>query len=159
MRSTITDQKHNITVLMEQLQYHEIKAVHVSFSGSNDSGDVTIARLEALTPKEEIPEGLLDLVRVPKAKMPEVFEFGIDGKARVRDWKTNPPSLRELLVDVCYEELEARHGGWEINAGSVGNIILTPLAHYYKTQQIVFHIEYGYADSSYDYEDEEYNDE
>lgn len=160
MKSTASAHEFNVSLLMEQLRHHEIKAVHVAFSGCNDSGDVTITRLEPLTPEEEIPEGLLDHLRIPNAQiLSEIFEFDSAGNCRPRDWRAKPPTLRELINDICYDKLEIQHAGWELDAGASGTIIFTPLADYHKTQPIVINIEYGTADSEYNYYDEEYNDE
>lgn len=153
--TTVLDQKHNLDLLLSKLQYHEIKSVTLSFRGSNDSGDLTIDEIEALDDDEEIPERLLDHTHVLGAKMSNAFD-GATGKER--DWIKKPPTLKELIDEVCLAELESQHGGWEIDVGSSGTISITPLAHFDNKKPFVVEC-WQNDDSDYDYEEEEYNDE
>lgn len=154
------DQKHNKALVLEQLRYHEIKRVCVSFTGSGDDGQIDIASATAIDPEENANAmTLLRSVKVKNTKMPETYEnYGGVGTAVLRDWEKKPPTLAELVEEVCYRELENQHGGWEIDVGHSGNIVIEPLAAFESRQPFVLDI-WENDDDDYDYESEEYNDE
>lgn len=152
------DMQHNKELMLEKIRYHEIKSVCVTFSGSNDSGDLHVAKLEPLSEDEaDLFGNTLETVLVPEAKMPTRYEYNKD-ESVLRDWKKKPATLKEVIEEVCYYELELAHGGWEINDGSYGTITIEPLAKFHDRDRIHFDVNY-YAPDDYDYDDDEYNDE
>jgi hypothetical protein len=136
---------YNRALLLEQLRYHEIKRLVVSFSGSNDSGSCDIAEIISLD-DERLKCEILNVVTVPTAKMSTQFEFG----GKERDWTVKPATLTELVYEVCEEELERSHGGWEINAGFFGRDCLRASAHFEKRETMC--VECWQNDDDYDYE-------
>ena len=150
--------EHNMTVMLETLRQNEIKEVVVNFSGSNDSGGVDIGNVTPLDGDPTHSTLLLDDIKVPAANMPPRMLFlpGPDHKMAARDWKAVPPTLHELILEVCEQELEAAHAGWEIDAGSCGSIHIEPLAEFHDEKPFLINI---VENDDYDYEDEEYNDE
>lgn len=145
--------KHNLNLLLDQLRYHEIKRLCVSFSGSNDSGDVYITAIKSIDDDVKLDVEYLRTITVAGAsQMSDMWEG-----SQKRDWKKKPPTLHDLAYEVCWAELEASCGGWEIDNGSCGEFIFEPLATLEKRDPVIFHFSHNERD--YDYEDEEYNDE
>lgn len=146
--------KRNLDILLEQLRYHEIKRLCMSFSGSNDSGDVYITDIKSIDDDVKLDADYLRSVNVTGACMSDMYEEG----GKLRDWEKKPPTLHDLAYEVCWAELEANCGGWEIDSGSCGDFVFEPLAPLDKREPVLFSVSYNERDD-YDYEDEEYNDE
>lgn len=146
--------KHNLAILLEQLRYHEIKRLCVSFSGSGDSGDVYVTEIKSIDDDVKLDTEYLRTITVTgDPHMSDMWEG-----SQKRDWKKKPPTLHDLAYEVCWAELEASCGGWEIDNGSCGEFVFEPLATLSKGEPVIFNFSYNEPD--YDnYEDEEYNDE
>lgn len=161
VKDWVGDQKHNMQLMLDQLHYHEIKEVRVQVQGANDEGQIYIE--SACTVDDEENDAVINLLRgikVSHTKMPEQYDnYGGVGTAILRDWDKNPPSLAELIEEVCYRELEHTRGGWELNGGSSGHIYIEPLATFENRKPFVVDICENYDHRGYDYDDEEYNDE
>ena len=157
----LTNHDKNKKLLLDKLGYYEIKKVVVDFSGSGDSGslgDITVYPLDEET--ETTAEALGDIF-VPAAVMSPEIDWSTSPPTE-RDWKKNPASLKDLLEEVCYQELETGYAGWEINGGTSGSITFVPLAAQFSPnkKQISVAIEFHEdEDDDYDYESEGYNDE
>lgn len=148
-----------IELVIEALEYHEIKHVVVTYSGSGDSGSIDNITAESIDDDVVIKQKDLEAILVPKASklMPPRFSFE-KNEAKPRDWPKNPPSLYELIEEAAYDLLEADHAGWEINAGAYGSIVFTAHAKHFGVLPVVVDFNENYEE--YDgYEEEEYNDE
>jgi len=147
--------RHNLTLLLDALRYHEIKRMRVSFRGSGDSGDIYVTKIESIDDDVKLDDEYLRSSYVTGAHMSEMWEGG-----NKRDWTKKPPTIYDLAYEVCWAELEASCGGWEIDNGSSGEFIFEPLAPLQKRDQVIFHFSHNERDYDYsDYEGEEYNDE
>lgn len=145
--------QHNLKLLLEQLRYHEIKRICVSFSGSGDSGDVYVTEVKSIDDDVKLDTEYLRTITVTGTPhMSDMWEGD-----KKRDWKKKPPTLHDLAYEVCWAELEASCGGWEIDNGSCGEFIFEPLAALSERDPVIF--SFSYNEREYDYESEEYNDE
>lgn len=148
-----SDIDYNRALLLEKLRYNEIKTLKVCFSGSNDSGDLDIAEIVSVD-EDDLKIDFLKGITVPEAKMPPTPAFDVPGE---RDWKKNPATLYELIVEQCYSELESQHGGWEIDQGLSGEFVFEPLAGHTGREKMTLQV-WDTEHDDYDYEDEEYDD-
>lgn len=145
--------------LIQALFDNEIKTVIAYFSGSGDSGEITPITVVPVDDEIEIDEFTLEQIMLRNylpANHDDVTEWGR------RDFDARPMSLHELILWVCYDALARAHGGWEIDAGSFGQILINvPLGGRASDDVNALTIEYHESnDDSYnDYDEEEYNDE
>ena len=154
--------KNNREILLQVLFENEIKSVIAHFSGSGDNGEISTLEVTSVDDELEVDESTLTqiLLRgVVPAGEDSTMQW-VNGTYRKRDFDKQPMTLHEWVLLVCYEELSEAHGGWEINAGSYGKIIIAvPLGgREYSLEALA--IEYYEYDEDYESEDEEeYNDE
>lgn len=102
-RSAIADQEIAAmkAVLLPQLAAHGIVTVEIRFDGYGDSGAIEQTTFfGADTKVMECPD----------------VDVGREGKDTVK--------LASLLEDFAYEALERHHGGWEINEGAFGELLI-----------------------------------
>jgi hypothetical protein len=149
--------------LMQSLFDHEIKSLIAHFDGSGDSGEINQIAVTPVDDETEIDENeLAQIVLYGGAPAGEdnTMEW-VNGHYVKRDFDKRPMTLRELALLVCYEELENAHGGWEINAGSFGKIIVnTPIGGKETPAFSAIAIDYNEYEEDYsEYDEEEYNDE
>lgn len=154
--------------LLHVLYENEINSITAGFAGSCDSGEITdITGINI--DDEEVPEKELAaiLIRDYTPETPDDFGTWSGGKFHKRDFKEKPLAVTELFENIAYRELENRHGGWEINSGSSGDISITVPRKKDGTfdetaachAKIDIDIEYGYDDEDEEYDgDEEYDD-
>ena len=102
-RSVIADQEIAAmkAVLLPQLAAHGILTVEIRFDGYGDSG--AIEETSFFGADGEVME------------CPDI-EVTCEGKDVVK--------LASLLEDFAYEALERHHGGWEINEGAFGELLI-----------------------------------
>jgi hypothetical protein len=117
--------KNNKKIIFKVLKSLKIKEVFVHYSGYGDSGqidDLTFHRsskkpikIKTLTHGLVI-SGLKHCTGGYTVNPGGVFGF-------TRSYEDRPPTsdLEEVIKDLCYDLLEERHGGWEINSGSNGH--------------------------------------
>jgi hypothetical protein len=158
---------NNRALLLQALFQNEIKKINAHFDGSGDSG--SIDEIVATSIDDEIDINDAALLGIHLRGVHPVGESithtWVHGTYTERNFEQNPVSLYELIEHVCYEELEAAHGGWEINAGSFGNIYIdVPLGGVERAGESAVSIDYNeyeedYSDDDAEAEDEEYNDE
>lgn len=159
----LTAIKNNRAWLVQELFNHEIKSFIAHFSGSGDSGEVSQIDVSPVDAETEIDEKTLEQI-VLRGSIPAGEDntmAWVDGKYGPRDFDKQPMTLHELATLVCYEELEAAHGGWEIDAGSYGKIIVNvPVGGKELHNFAAIAIDYNENEEAYeDYDEEEYNDE
>ncbi len=102
-RSAVADQEIAAmkTALLPQLAAHGIVTVEIRFDGYGDSG--AIEETSFFGANGEVME------------CPDV-DVMCEGKDEVK--------LASLLEDFAYEALERHHGGWEINEGAFGELLI-----------------------------------
>lgn len=102
-RSAIADQEIAAmkAVLLPQLAAHGIVTVEIRFDGYGDSGAIEQTTFfDAESKVMECPD----------------IEVAREGR--------DPVKLASLLEDFAYEALERHHGGWEINEGAFGELLI-----------------------------------
>ena len=163
MRTTVENIKTNREILLQALFENEIKSVVAHFSGSGDSGEINEFDVVSVDDEIEISEETLTeiLLRGAVPAGDENAMEWVDGAYIARDFNKKPMTLYQWALLVCYEELEAAHGGWEISAGSYGRIIIAvPLGGSETDDFKALTIECAAYDEDYESDDEEeYNDE
>lgn len=156
----------DIAKMFECLYANEIAHVEATFAGSGDSGQIDV--ISGTNVDDEcVTEKELQTITIPDYIPAKPDEFGswTGGRWTARNFKIEPLTLYELTLAVAYEELEERHGGWEINAGSSGTIEITVPRKKDGTlgkssaADITVDIEHGYEDDEEYDDEEEYNDE
>lgn len=153
---------NNRRVLLRTLFENEIKALKVHFDGSGDSGEINEVQVTSIDDEIEISEGVLASIVVPPEGLTgdELTKCWTNGEHRDRDFKKNPVTLYDLILTVCYGMLNDMHGGWELNAGSYGDIFIDVPFGGHELSADAISIDYtDYPDAYDDYEEEEYNDE
>jgi hypothetical protein len=121
MRSCETRVKYHKPLLFSALSANDITKVEVEFDGCGDSGQIeNIAFYRGKGDNQtQLPasEKIGDQI-VAGALIPEGSTWDEVKKEWVR--KSKIPTITELIEQICYDLLEAYHGGWEINSGSCG---------------------------------------
>ena len=116
--------KNNKEIIFKVLKSLKIKEVCAYYSGYGDSGqidDLTFYR----SPKKSIQiKPLIHGLKISGLKHC-IGGYIINpngGFGFTRSYEDRPPTsdLEEVIKDLCYDLLEERHGGWEINSGSNG---------------------------------------
>ena len=162
MRTTVENIKTNREILLQALFENEIKSVVANFSGEGDSGEINEFEVVSVDDEIEISEETLtDILLRGVVPAGEDAMQWVDGAYIARDFNKQPMTLHEWVLLVCYEELGMAHGGWEINAGSYGRIIIAvPLGGRESADFKALTIECAAYDEDYESDDEEeYNDE
>jgi hypothetical protein len=146
-----TSELTNRELLLQTLFQNEIKYVTARFCGEGDSG--AIDKIEAKSIDDEvISEEELTQIKLPNVHPGRPYQK--------QDFEKNPLSLAKLIEIVAYAELEAAHGGWEIDAGAHGSVDIHVPTGGVETDERAIEIDYAENEPEYhDYDDEEYNDE
>ena len=119
-------------------------AAVVLYEGSGDSGQIDEVYIFAEGEKVEIHQGYHGVpsrssdqsiaVGLQRDTFLDETKFIVDAKEDAFDheekvWVVNDVkrevSLRQRIEDIAYLWLEQKHGGWEINEGSYGYLVLT----------------------------------
>jgi hypothetical protein len=107
--------KHNAKLLFDTLEQTRVASIEVTFDGYGDSGQIDEVVYEDHRGKELSEPKLMvkgsftgRYLKWDEKKKTHVEAGGDEG------------SVRDILEQVCYDKLEASHGGWEINGGSYG---------------------------------------
>ena len=94
--------------LFGALREAAITCVTVTFDGYGDSGQIENVEVKAGDAVVDLPDVQVEIART---------EFFCEDIHR----RVEP--LREAIESVCYLILEAKHGGWENNAGAYGEFV------------------------------------
>lgn len=105
----------NKELLRAVMQTLGITSIAVEFDGSGDSGQV-----EGVTVVPAIKQDQFDNTKTKVFRTTCFFSVG-SHKAEEEEAACSAPELAE---DFAYEVLEQHHGGWEINDGAYGTIII-----------------------------------
>ena len=107
--------KANAKLLFDTLEETRVATIEVTFDGCGDSGQIDEVVYEDHRGKELSEPTLVvkgsftgRYLKWDEKKKTHVETGGGEGK------------VRDILEQVCYDKLEASHGGWEINGGSYG---------------------------------------
>jgi hypothetical protein len=112
--------KFNKPLLFRALSAHEITSVEVEFNGCGDSGQIEDTRFYRGKAKVSDNDKTGDSL-VEGAVIRENSTWDADKNEWIHHAKT--PTIKELIEHICYDLLEANHGGWEINEGSYGEFV------------------------------------
>lgn len=107
--------EQNKKIICEIMNSLGIDSINLEFDGSGDSGQV-----ESVTVS---PEHLQDAFEEIKTKGSRVNHYWSENTWHA-DLVEHECSASDLAMDVAYEILENKYGGWEINEGSFGTIII-----------------------------------
>lgn len=120
---TIEQQKKEVVeknkeALMKFMAEHKITKVVVTFDGSDDSGqieDVTLfsGKDEADSELLKIPADVITVRQIWNPDTKWVLHTNVERK-----------DIRELAEETAWHPLELNFGGWEINEGSFGEVII-----------------------------------
>lgn len=105
----------NKELLRAVMQTLGITSIAVEFDGSGDSGQV-----EGVTVVPETKQDQFDNTQTKVFRTTCFFSAG-SYDAKEEEAACSAPELAE---DFAYEVLEQHHGGWEINDGAYGTIII-----------------------------------
>lgn len=119
-KNRATSAELNKAALVEAIKPIGLTRIEVDFNGSGDSGQVDEVRY--FKGKKE-PKDLETIKRtlVQQAKINDSTTYCETKKEWVTT--TRSPNIEELVEQICYDLLEANHGGWEINEGSYGEFV------------------------------------
>jgi hypothetical protein len=101
----------NKTAVFDALSAAGITAVTVDFDGYGDSGQI-----QGITPFAGDASVELPKMSVAMRQISHAFGGGSTEAAETSEEQ----SLFEAIEALCYDWLEERHGGWEIDDGSFG---------------------------------------
>lgn len=109
---------YNKNLIFKILEKNKVKNVVIYFEGSNDSGQVN-----DVTIKPDSKKGILN-EPFSGALILSHTEYK-DDKSTSIYYKDDHPemNLEFVLNSFCYDILELRHCGWEINDGSFGEFV------------------------------------
>lgn len=112
----------NKDIVFDLLAPLGVKEFTVSFEGSGDSGSVEGAGSFVFKEKKNEKKLLKEVEvllkkKVDGGRVSNGTRFGPNGPETI--WKVDV-TLDDMISGVCYDVLEERHGGWEINEGSHG---------------------------------------
>jgi len=127
--------KENFKVTIAELQQAKMQRVVIAYDGSGDSGAIESVTLYKNDKDEKGVELEYPTLHVG------------DGKETLDE---SPAQTQyHALSDWAYGQLEKRYGGWEINAGSSGEIIIN-----LETGKINFNHSWNVEETEEDFEEE-----
>lgn len=104
-------------VIADAINRLGIAKVEVTFDGCGDSGQI-----EGMVVFNEAGDEIeisLESINVGKVAFVRGYQYNGDGTTTpIKDVRN--ANFGDLLEEICYNLLEQRHGGWEINEGSYG---------------------------------------
>jgi hypothetical protein len=107
--------KHNAKLLFDTLEQTKVASIEVTFDGCGDSGQIDEVVYEDHRGKE-----LSEPKLVVKGSYTGKHHEWDDEKKKFVEVGGSEGKVRDIVEQVCYDKLEASHGGWEINGGSYG---------------------------------------
>jgi len=107
--------KHNANLLFDTLQETRVASIEVTFDGCGDSGQI-----ESVTYEDHRGKELSEPKLVVKGSFTGKTHEWDDKKKTFVEVGGSEGKVRDIVEQVCYDKLQASHGGWEINEGSYG---------------------------------------
>jgi hypothetical protein len=118
-----TRAKSTKELVFDALKQSQVREVIVDFDGAGDSGQINdVLYKKNVGKKEGVSDDTLDNLDIEGAEVVHSTKWDKDKDKWVDVMK--PATLRDLIEQLCYDLLEANHGGWEINEGSFGEFHL-----------------------------------
>jgi hypothetical protein len=118
-----TRAKSTKELVFDALKQSQVREVIVDFDGAGDSGQINdVLYKKGVGKKEGVSDDTLDNLDIEGAEVVHSTKWDKDKDKWVEVMK--PATLRDLIEQLCYDLLEANHGGWEINEGSFGEFHL-----------------------------------
>ena len=118
-----TRAKSTKELVFDALKQSQVREVIVDFDGSGDSGQINdVLYKKGVGKKEGVSDDTLDNLEIKGAQVVHSTQWDKVKSQWVKVMKQ--ATLRELIEQLCYDLLEANHGGWEINEGSFGEFHL-----------------------------------
>jgi len=114
--------KHNANLLFDTLQETRVASIEVTFDGCGDSGQI-----ESITYEDHRGKELSEPKLVVKGSFTGKHHEWDDKKKTFVEVGGSEGKVREIVEQVCYDKLQASHGGWEINEGAYGIFIFDVL--------------------------------
>ena len=114
--------KANSKLLFDTLQETRVASIEVNFDGCGDSGQINHIVYEDHRGKE-VSEPKL----VVKGSFTDKHHDWDDKQKKFVEVGGGEGKVRDIVEQVCYDKLEASHGGWEINEGSYGTFVFDVL--------------------------------
>jgi len=114
--------KANSKLLFDTLEETRVASIEVTFNGCGDSGQIESVIYEDHRGKE-VSEPKL----VVKGSYTGKHHEWDDQKKTFVEVGGGEGKVRDIVEQVCYDKLEASHGGWEINEGSYGTFVFDVL--------------------------------
>lgn len=121
--------KANRQAVFDALANTGLSSVTAEFDGEGDSGDISVVSGYVGDEPVELPTCSLTIKQA----------FGDDAVSETA-------SLREAILTLCLDLLEAGHGGWEIDEGSYGEFRLDVAA---RTVKLEFNERYESVETSH----------
>ena len=118
-----TRAKSTKELVFDALKQCQVREVIVDFDGAGDSGQINdVLYKKGVGKKEGVSDDTLDNLDIEGAEVVHSTKWD---EAK-QDWVKlmKPVTLRDMIEQLCYDLLEANHGGWEINEGSFGEFHL-----------------------------------
>jgi hypothetical protein len=106
--------KENKAVLVDFMQRNKIEFVSIEFDGSGDSGQMEAVQIHP-SDKDHVVDQYIPFIR---------FYQRYDGGQWNIIEELKQVAFQDAVDDFAYTLLENNHGGWEINDGSYGEIII-----------------------------------
>ena len=107
--------KLNCKALFDTLENTRITSIEVTFDGYGDSGQINDIVYQDHRGKDMSPPN--DMV---KGSYTSKYQEWDDKKKAFVEVGGYEGQVKDIVEQICYDKLEASHGGWEINGGSYG---------------------------------------
>ena len=107
--------KLNCKALFDTLEKTRITSIEVTFDGYGDSGQINDIVYQDHRGKDMSPPN--DMV---KGSYTSKYQEWDDKKKAFVEVGGYEGQVKDIVEQICYDKLEASHGGWEINGGSYG---------------------------------------
>jgi hypothetical protein len=112
----------NKKIIFKALKVLKIKEVSIEYNGYGDSGQINDVLFYKTSDKPVNIDKLSNGLRLIGLKRSTGWS-----PHSTQDYEDAPPdyTLNQAINDLCYELLEEKHPGWEINSGSDGTFTFT----------------------------------
>ena len=109
------------------LQQAHVDIVEVGYEGYGDSGSVEYVELIQAPRKSDTPTGITNSDAVLAAQLPGVESASSEWQGalvEVDGVERRVPTVENCIHDYVYDMLSRDYGGWELNDGSTGNVVI-----------------------------------
>jgi hypothetical protein len=114
--------KANAKLLFDTLEESRVASIEVTFDGCGDSGQI-----ETITYEDHRGKEVSEPQLVVKGSFTGKHHEWDDKKKKFVEVGGGEGKVRDIIEQICYDKLEASHGGWEINEGSYGTFLFNVL--------------------------------